>query len=126
MKHSTPAVSVPGNASGHTTLRNPRPGAAPRLRAASSIRGSMVSMAACIVSTANGSVIDTMPDTTANVVYISSSPAPPSPRTALSTSPPRANRIIQPTIRTVLPTNSGSTTASMHHGFHRGPMRASR
>ena len=67
-----------------------------------------------------------MPAMTAKVVYISSSPSPVSARAMSSTRPPWANRIIQPTMRTVLPMNSGSTIASMQTDFHRLCIRASR
>ena len=66
----------------------------------------LVLIVLCIVRIAKGNVMDTTPETTAKVVYISSSPSPVSRRIRLSSMPPCANRIIQPTIRTVLPTNN--------------------
>ena len=86
----------------------------------------MVSTALWIVSTTKGRLIETMPSTTAVEVYISSSPSPVRARQTLSMIPPWAKRIIQPTIRTVLPTKSGSTSASMNSPFHRLCERASR
>ena len=40
--------------------------------------------------------------------------------------PPRANRIIQPAVRVVEPTNSGSTVSTTRADFHRLVVRARR
>ena len=90
------------------------------------MRGSIVSNVLCTVRITTGRLIETMPATTANGVYISSMPRPVVQRAMVSSMPPCANRIIQPTMRTTLPTNSGSTIASMHSVFQRLVMRASR
>ncbi len=112
MKHSAPAISTPGIASGRITRRKQRAGAAPMLAAASSSRGSIPSNTLCKVRMVKGRLIEMMPTITAVSVYIRSRPCMPnSAPMTMSSMPPRANRIIQPAVRVTEPMNSGRMIA---------------
>ncbi len=118
---------IPGRASGSTMRRNVTRQVAPSDRPAASSAGSMVCSAAMTGRIMKGRKTWVRAMTMPSVLYISGSGARvrPSDRAALLRTPLLPSRMVQPKLRTTIPTSSGDSTMPYSTGRQRDRLRAS-